>query len=83
MIDTYENGKDAVEGVKSHPRDYYNVVILDISMPIMNGIEACRLIKSYYEEEAEAIVPKIYALTSEEEPEMIARMKQAGFDEIF
>ena len=83
VIDTFENGKAAVDGVKSRSRDFYNVVILDISMPIMDGIEACRLIKSFYEEDAEARVPKIYALTSEEEPEMIAKMKQAGFDEIF
>ena len=44
-------------------------------MPIMDGIEACRLIKSFYGEKADAITPKIYALTSEEAPEIITKMK--------
>jgi DNA-binding NarL/FixJ family response regulator len=37
-----ENGKDAIEKVLELKPD---LVILDISMPIMNGIEACRQIR--------------------------------------
>jgi len=36
-----ENGFIAVEKVKSKAKDYYDAVILDINMPILNGFDAC------------------------------------------
>ena len=36
------NGKAAVDFVTSHPINYFNVIILDIDMPVMDGKEACR-----------------------------------------
>jgi len=36
--------------VKEKPRTFYDVIILDINMPIMNGIEAYDKITMYLEE---------------------------------
>ena len=30
--------------------DYYNVILLDIQMPIMGGIEACKKILKYFQD---------------------------------
>lgn len=37
-----ENGKEAVEKVRN---DYYDIVVLDVMMPVMNGLDACREIR--------------------------------------
>jgi len=42
-VETAANGKEAVEKSKSYCPD---LIILDIMMPVMDGYEACRLIKS-------------------------------------
>jgi CheY-like chemotaxis protein len=49
-VDVAENGYSAYEMVKSKPRTFYEVIILDINMPIMNGIEAYDKITMYLEE---------------------------------
>lgn len=38
------NGKEAVELVDSNPN--IDIILMDIKMPVMNGIEAARMIKS-------------------------------------
>ncbi|MCG8701709.1 MAG: response regulator [Bacteroidales bacterium] len=40
-----KDGKECVELVKTHPE--VNVVLMDIRMPVLNGLEATRSIKSY------------------------------------
>jgi len=40
-VETARNGLEAVNLVKSHPSDHFDVVVLDINMPIMNGFDAC------------------------------------------
>lgn len=49
-VELAENGLKAVQKVCSQPRDYYDAVILDINMPIMNGLEASSLIYNYLNE---------------------------------
>ena len=46
-IDIVSNGKSAVDSALSQPINYYSVIVLDISMPIMDGIEACDIIYKY------------------------------------
>ena len=41
IVDTASDGKDALNQVLQHETNYYNVILLDISMPVMDGMEAC------------------------------------------
>lgn len=43
-----ENGLEAVESVLNNPVDYFDVIILDINMPIMDGFEACHKISEHF-----------------------------------
>ena len=63
IIETAENGLEALEKVKAHPRTYFTAIVLDISMPIMDGMEACVEIKKYLNEpEEEDKVPDASSL---------------------
>ncbi|WP_052706187.1 CHASE domain-containing protein [Vibrio galatheae] len=42
LVDVAENGKQALETLKSSP-DKYDVVLMDVQMPIMDGLEATKL----------------------------------------
>ena len=35
------DGNQALKAVRSHPYNYFEVIILDVNMPIMDGKEAC------------------------------------------
>ena len=48
------NGLEALEHV-TQQKERYDFIILDLSMPIMDGYEACRQILDYYSEENKLI----------------------------
>ena len=51
QVEVAENGLQAYELVKKHGRAHYNAIVLDINMPIMDGIDACNKIHSYLSQE--------------------------------
>lgn len=65
FIDTAHNGSQAYSLSKSHK---YDVIFMDIQMPIMDGITACKLIKeSSLNEDTPIIAVTAHALHSEKE----------------
>ena len=78
-IETAENGKDAVSMVAAAKKDYYDMVFMDIQMPVMNGYEATAAIRSL-DKSAGKSVP-IVAMTANAFAEDIMLAKNAGMNE--
>lgn len=69
VVATASNGVEAFDLVKKHCPD---VVLMDISMPVMNGIEATQLIKESLPD------TKILMLTMHDNREYIMKVMQSG-----
>lgn len=69
VVATASNGLEAIDKIKQHLPD---VVLMDVSMPIMNGIDATKLIKE------ELPTVKVLMLTMHDNREYIMNVMQAG-----
>ena len=78
-VETAENGKIAVEKVEVSPKDRYDLIFMDIQMPVMNGYEAARQIRSCENEDAKTI--PILAMSANAFQEDVARSMDAGMNE--
>ena len=73
------NGQEAVERFRKSKVGEFDVILMDIMMPVMNGYEATKLIRSLDREDAK-IIP-IIAMTANAFTEDRIRAKEAGMDE--
>ena len=76
---TAENGKDAVGLLASAKEGDYNLVFMDIQMPVMNGYEATAAIRSLHKQDGKTI--PIVAMTANAFAEDILLAKNAGMNE--
>lgn len=45
-VDIANNGQEAIDRISTHADDYYNAVLMDLQMPIMDGYTATKIIRS-------------------------------------
>ena len=76
--DIAENGQVAVDKFASHEPGYYSAVLMDMRMPVMNGLEATEAIRGM--DRADAARIPIIALTANAFDEDVQRSMQAGLD---
>lgn len=77
-VEHAENGLIAVEKIKHSPPDYYSIVFMDIQMPVMNGLDATRAIRSLPRPDVSAL--PIVAMTANAFTEDIALTELAGMN---
>ena len=73
------NGQEAVEIFQKSRSDEFDVILMDIMMPVMNGYEATKMIRSLDREDAKVI--PIIAMTANAFTEDRLRAKEAGMNE--
>lgn len=73
------NGQEAVELFKKSRPGEIDVILMDIMMPVMNGYEATKIIRSMGREDAKVI--PIIAMTANAFTEDRLRAKEAGMNE--
>ena len=79
MVTKAWNGQEAVEIFRKSRPGEFDVILMDIMMPVMNGYEAAKMIRSLDREDAKVI--PIIAMTANAFTEDRMRAKEAGMDE--
>lgn len=78
-VDTACNGKEAVEMLKNSDAGTYDIIFMDIQMPLMNGYEAAAAIRNL-DDNVKAATP-IIAMTANAFAEDVILAKNAGMNE--
>ncbi len=79
MIETAENGKEAVDMVVASEEGYYDLILMDLQMPVMNGYEATTSLRAMEREDARKM--PIVAMTANAFLEDIQQSKACGMNE--
>lgn len=78
-VETAENGKEALEMFRTSQPGYYQIIFMDIQMPVMNGYEAVEAIRRLERADASEVV--IVAMTANAFAEDVIKSLQAGMNE--
>ena len=78
LVDTAENGAEAVEKVKNSAPGTYDLVLMDIQMPVMNGYEATEQIRAL--EDPALAKTRILAMTANAFDEDRKQALKCGMD---
>ena len=78
VLERAENGKICVEKFEQSELGYYDVVLMDIRMPVMNGYDAAKAIRALAREDAKL---PIIAMTADAFSDDIQRCLDCGMNE--
>ena len=76
--DIVENGQEVLNQYSESEPGYYDAILMDIRMPVINGLEATKAIRSLRRAEASSI--PIIALTANDVEEDVQKSLQAGMN---
>jgi len=79
QVEEAENGAEAVKIFEASPEGYFDLIFMDIQMPVMNGYEATKKIRQMPRQDAKDIW--IVAMTANAFVEDIHMSKDAGMNE--
>ena len=79
QVEMAVNGKLAVEAVQEKEPGYFDLIFMDIQMPVMNGYEAAEAIRALEREDLKKI--PIVAMTADAFADDIKRAKDAGMND--
>ena len=74
-----ENGRQAVEAFDASRPGEIELILMDVMMPVMNGLEAARRIRSLNRPDAKTV--PIFAMTANAFADDVERSRQAGMNE--
>lgn len=78
QIDWVSDGAQCVERFHASPEGYYDLILMDIQMPVMNGYTATKKIRNLPRRDAESI--QIWAMTADAFMEDIMMAKSVGMN---
>ncbi|MEG0780966.1 MAG: response regulator, partial [Oscillospiraceae bacterium] len=78
LVEVAENGLQAIEIFAQRDEGYYNAILMDIRMPVMDGLTAAKAIRQMRKADAKTI--PIIAMTANAFDEDIEKTKAAGMD---
>ena len=73
------NGEEAVHAFESHEAGYYDVILMDIRMPVMDGLEATKVIRGMGSRPDGSSIP-IVAMTANAFEEDVKKSMEAGMN---
>ena len=77
-IDTAVNGRDAVDRFSASAEQYYDLILMDVQMPVMDGYQAARAIRALPRRDAGTVI--IIAMTANSFQEDIRACLECGMD---
>ncbi|MDR2965038.1 MAG: response regulator, partial [Treponema sp.] len=80
VVDWVENGEEALNKLESEP-DKYDIVFMDVQMPIMDGLEATRRIRALPDQQRKSEKLPIIAMTANVFKDDVEACISAGMDD--
>lgn len=77
-VDQAWNGQEAVEKFQSSAPGTYQMILMDVMMPVLDGLAATRTIRALSHPDAKSI--PILAMTAQTSPESVMECKDAGMN---
>ena len=78
LVELACNGQEAVEKFKQSEPDYYQIILMDIRMPVMNGLQAVKAIRAL--DRADARTIPVIAMTANAFDDDVKASLEAGMD---
>ncbi|MCI8419949.1 MAG: response regulator [Oscillospiraceae bacterium] len=78
-VETAGNGQEALNRFRAAPEGWYDLILMDIQMPVMDGYEAARRIRALDRPDARSVC--IAAMTANAFVEDVRQAREAGMDE--